>query len=148
MIVPDPNTFGGPVLLMRPEDVEATHSDPGLRTGNLPAYAGYKEIPLLFDYNVNSRALGLSDMCKALRTGRDFRANCQQQYQVLEILTSFEKSSREGKFIPLTTHYTRTAPMKNNPMHGFGRLKSHKSTARAWFSAAAVCCLFIVFSLV
>lgn len=118
MIVPDPNTFGGPVLLMRPEDVEATHSDPGLRTGNLPAYAGYKEIPLLFDYNVNSRALGLSDMCKALRTGRDFRANCQQQYHVLEILTSFEKSSREGKFIPLTTHYTRTAPMKNNPMHG------------------------------
>ena len=97
---------------------EATHSDPGLRTGNLPAYAGYKEIPLLFDYNVNSRALGLSDMCKALRTGRDFRANCQQQYHVLEILTSFEKSSREGKFIPLTTHYTRTAPMKNNPMHG------------------------------
>ena len=118
MIVPDPNTFGGPVLLMRPEDVAATHSDPGLRTGNLPAYAGYKEIPLLFDYNVNSRALGLSDMCKALRTGRDFRANCQQQYHVLEILTSFEKSSREGKFIPLTTHYTRTAPMKNNPMHG------------------------------
>lgn len=116
--VPDPNTFGGPVLLMRPEDVAATHSDPGLRTGNLPAYAGYKEIPLLFDYNVNSRALGLSDMCKALRTGRDFRANCQQQYHVLEILTSFEKSSREGKFIPLTTHYTRTAPMKNNPMHG------------------------------
>ena len=103
---------------MRPEDVAATHSDPGLRTGNLPAYAGYKEIPLLFDYNVNSRALGLSDMCKALRTGRDFRANCQQQYHVLEILTSFEKSSREGKFIPLTTHYTRTAPMKNNPMHG------------------------------
>ena len=36
MIVPDPNTFGGPVLLMRPEDVAATHSDPGLRTGNLP----------------------------------------------------------------------------------------------------------------
>ena len=54
----------------------------------------------------------LSDMCKALRTGRDFRANCQQQYHVLEILTSFEKSSREGKFIPLTTHYTRTAPTK------------------------------------
>ena len=81
-------------------------------------YTGYKEVPLLFDYNENSRALGLSDMCKALRTGRDFRANCQQQYHVLEILTSFEKSSREGKFIPLTTHYTRTAPMKNNPMHG------------------------------
>ena len=42
----------------------------------------------------------------------------RDRYHVLEILTSFEKSSREGKFIPLTTHYTRTAPMKNNPMHG------------------------------
>ena len=118
--VPDPNTFGGPVLVYRPEDqVNGQAIDPGLIAHNAPQYyTGYKEVPLLFDYNENSRALGLSDMCKALRTGRDFRANCQQQYHVLEILTSFEKSSREGKFIPLTTHYTRTAPMKNNPMHG------------------------------
>ena len=76
MIVPDPNTFDGPVLFDAPRrrGSNALRSR-SQRTGNLPAYAGYKEIPLLFDYNVNSRALGLSDMCKALRTGRDFRAN-------------------------------------------------------------------------
>ena len=118
--VPDPNTFGGPVLVYRPEDqVSGQAIDPGLMAHNAPQYyTGYKEVPLLFDYNENSRALGLSDMCKALRTGRDFRANCQQQYHVLEILTSFEKSSREGRYIPLKTHYTRTAPMQNNPIHG------------------------------
>ena len=118
--VPDPNTFGGPVLVYRPEDqVSGQAIDPGLMAHNAPQYyTGYKEVPLLFDYNENSRALGLSDMCKALRTGRDFRANYQQQHHVLEILTSFEKSSREGRYIPLKTHYTRTAPMQNNPMHG------------------------------
>ena len=118
--VPDPNTFGGPVLVYRPEDqVSGQAIDPGLMAHNAPQYCtGYKEVPLLFDYNENSRALGLSEMCKALRTGRDFRANYQQQHHVLEILTSFEKSSREGRYIPLKTHYTRTAPMQNNPMHG------------------------------
>ena len=98
--VPDPNTFGGPVLVYRPEDqVSGQAIDPGLMAHNAPQYyTGYKEV--------------------ALRTGRDFRANYQQQHHVLEILTSFEKSSREGRYIPLKTHYTRTAPMQNNPMHG------------------------------
>ena len=100
LIVPDPNTFGGPVKLLRPED------------GSL------REIPLLFDYKENSRGLGLADMAKALQTGRDFRAGCEQTYHVLEILTSFEKSSNEKRYIPLETHFERVLPMKNNPMHG------------------------------
>ena len=120
LVVPDPNTFGGPVLLLRPEDQAATAKiDPGLMRHSTPSfYDGYKEIPLMFDYCENSRALGLSDLCKSLRTGRDFRANCQQQHHVLEILTSFSKSCEKGEYIPLTTKYTRTAPMQNNPMHG------------------------------
>ncbi|MGI5958666.1 MAG: Gfo/Idh/MocA family protein [Massiliimalia sp.] len=120
LIVPDPNTFGGPVLLLRPEDRAATPTtDPGLLKHNHASfYEGYKEIPLMFDYCENSRALGLSDMCKSIQTGRDWRANYQQQHHVLEILTSFSKSCESGKYIPLTTKYTRTAPMKNNPVHG------------------------------
>ena len=55
-----------------------------------------RKSPLMFDYCENSRALGLSDLCKSLRTGRDFRANCQQQHHVLEILTSFSKSCEKG----------------------------------------------------
>ncbi len=119
LAVPDPNTFGGPVLLLRPEDSAAATTDPGLMSHKVPSfYQGYQEIPLMFDYCENSRALGLSDLCKALRTGRGFRANAQQQHHVLEILTSFSKSSEKGEYIPLTTRYTRTAPMENNPIHG------------------------------
>lgn len=120
LVVPDPNTFGGPVMLLRPEDQAATpKTDPALAKKSVPQfYNGYKEMPLLYDYNENSRALGLADMCKALRTGRDHRANYQQQRHVLEIMTSFSKSSETGAFVPLTSHYTRTAPMGNNPMHG------------------------------
>ena len=120
LVVPDPNNFGGPVLLLRPEDqAAAPKTDPALERQTLPNfYKGYKEIPLMFDYPENSRALGIADMCKALRTGRGFRANYQQQHHVLEILTSFSKASETGAFVNLKTKYERTAPMKNNPIHG------------------------------
>lgn len=118
--VPDPNTFGGPVLLLRPEDqAAAPKTDPALQRKTVPnIYEGYKEIPLMYDYAENSRALGLADMCKALRTGRAFRANYRQQHHVLEILTSFTKSSQSGALVPLKTRYERSAPMQNNPLHG------------------------------
>lgn len=97
--VPDPNTFGGPVLLLRPEDqAAAPKTDPALQRKTVPnIYEGYKEIPLMYDYAENSRALGLADMCKALRTGRAFRANYRQQHHVLEILTSFTNPRRAGR---------------------------------------------------
>lgn len=100
LIVPDPNTFGGPIRLLRPEDGE------------------YKEMPLLFDYKENSRGLGLADMAKALQTGREYRANESLIFHVLEVLTTFEKSSNEGRYLPLETHYERSLPMKNNKVHG------------------------------
>ena len=120
LMVPDPNTFGGPVLLLRPEDAAAApKTDPGLMRHGVPDfYQGWKEVPLLYDYAENSRGLGLADMAKALRTGREHRANYQQQRHVLEIMTGFSKSSEAGAYIPMKTKYTRTAPMENNPMHG------------------------------
>jgi predicted dehydrogenase len=100
MIVPDPNYFGGPIQVLRPEDGE------------------YKEMPLVFDYKENSRGLGLADMAKALRTGRGFRADYHQTFHVLEIMTSFEKSSKAGAYVPMNTKFTRSEPMKHNPIHG------------------------------
>ncbi|MGB8454007.1 MAG: Gfo/Idh/MocA family oxidoreductase [Anaerocolumna sp.] len=100
LIVPDPNTFGGPIKLLRPEDGE------------------YKEMPLIYDYKENSRGLGVADMAKALQDKRDYRANYKQTYHVLEILTGFEKSSKEGKYISLETSYQRVLPMKNNSIQG------------------------------
>lgn len=120
IMVPDPNTFGGPVLLLRPEDAAAApKTDPGLARHGVPDfYAGWKEIPLMYDYAENSRGLGLADMAKAIRTGRDHRANYQQQRHVLEIMAGFSKSCLEKSYVPMRTKYQRTAPMQNNPMHG------------------------------
>ena len=98
--VPDPNGFGGPVQLLRPED------------------GTFKEIPLLFDYRENSRGLGVADMAKALQSGRCMRADYTQTLHVLEIMTAFEKSSQEGKMIPLETVYERAAAMKNDEIRG------------------------------
>ena len=91
--VPDPNGFGGPIRLLRPEQ------------------GGYTDIPLMFPYQNNSRALGLADMAKALQTGRPFRANVNQTFHVLEIMESIRRSSDEGRFIPLESHYERQKPM-------------------------------------
>ena len=119
IVVPDPNTFGGDVLLYRTEDVEKITVDPGLRKAEaLTLYKGYKPMPLMFGYRNNSRALGLADMCKALKTGREARANYNLQLHVLEILTSFSKSCAQRKYIELTTKYNRAAPMKNLAMPG------------------------------
>ena len=49
LIVPDPNTFGGPVRLYRPEDGEI------------------KEMPLLGTYSDNSRGIGLLEMARAIK---------------------------------------------------------------------------------
>lgn len=98
--VPDPNTFGGSVSLLRPED------------------GSFKEIPLLFDYADNSRGLGVADMAKALRTKREFRADAEQTLHVLEILTAFEKSSQEGRYLELSSPYHRKNAMENLPVTG------------------------------
>ena len=98
--VPDPNCFGGSVWLLRPED------------------GSFKEMPLLFDYKENSRGIGVADMAKALREKSSFRADAQQTLHVLEIMTTFEKSSKEGRYIELKSPYKRHRAMENLPVSG------------------------------
>lgn len=94
LICPDPNCFGGPIQLYSPEDGEL------------------KEIPLMFGYRENSRAMGLADMARAIEQGVSARANSQQQLHVLEILTAFDRSSDAGRTVELTTRYERQRPME------------------------------------
>lgn len=94
LILPDPNTFGGPIRLLRPETGE------------------YLEMPLVFGYSENSRGLGLADMASALEKGREARADAQQLLHVLEIMTGFERSSDAGKRLALETTYQRRPPMQ------------------------------------
>ena len=101
LYVPDPNGFGGPVKLLRAED------------GTI------REMPLLFGYQENSRALGLADMAKALQTGRNFRANYHQTYHVLEIMETIEKSSAQRRYLQLESRYTREKPMVQVKLKGY-----------------------------
>lgn len=98
--VPDPNCFGGEIKLLRPEE------------------GVFMTVPQVFDYKENSRGLGLADMAKALREGRPFRADCSQTLHVLEIMTSFEKSCEQGRFIELETVYERGKPMADDGVRG------------------------------
>lgn len=100
LIVPDPNTFDGPVKLLRPE------------------HGTMQEIPLTFDYRKNSRALGLADMAKALCTGRVHRANADMTYHVLEIMEGFAESGREKKLIPIESRFAKTPQMQRVGIHG------------------------------
>ena len=98
--VPDPNTFGGPVLLLRPEVKE------------------YREMPLMYEYAENSRALGLADMAKALADGRVARCDYTQTFHVLEAMEGFERSAREARWVKMTSHYDRKAPMIKPALKG------------------------------
>lgn len=100
LMVPDPNTFGGPIYLLRQEENE------------------YKEHPLLFDYAQNSRGLGLADMAKALESGRPYRANYKQTLHVLEAMAAFTTSSDMRQAVDLKSSFNREEPMRLSQLTG------------------------------
>ncbi len=91
--VPDPNTFGGPVLLRRMDEPE------------------WHEVTLTHGYTVNSRGIGLADMAHALRTGTPHRASEALAYHVLDIMQTLHESAREGRHLTLTSSCERPAPL-------------------------------------
>src|SRR5436309_2487333 len=91
--VPDPNTFGGPVLLRRPGDADWT------------------ELPLTHARAENSRSLGVADMAYALRSGRPHRASGELAYHVLDVMQSFADASAAGRHLDLESGCPRPAPL-------------------------------------
>jgi predicted dehydrogenase len=83
LILPDPNTFGGPVVLHRPGNAE------------------WQEQPIEHLHTENSRGIGVADMADALRTGRRHRANGDLTYHVLDIMHAIHDASREGRHVSL-----------------------------------------------
>ena len=100
LFVPDPNCFGGKIELYRPEE------------------GVVKEIPLMYGYPENSRALGLADMAKALRTGREARCDVQQTYHVLEVIEGFEASAKSGSWTKIESEYHRAPAMVKPELKG------------------------------
>ena len=93
MTVPDPNTFGGPVKILRRDDRK------------------WVDAPLSHGYAENSRSIGAADMAIAIQTNREHRCNGDLANHVLEIMLSFDKSSKSSKFIELKTTCNRPEPL-------------------------------------
>jgi predicted dehydrogenase len=92
--VPDPNTFGGPVLVRRG------------RAEN------WSEIPLLQeDFSGNSRGLGITDMAEAIVEGRPHRASGELSCHVLEVMQGLHAASASGTYYQLTSTCARPEPL-------------------------------------
>ena len=95
--VPDPNTFGGPVRLFKPDDGE------------------FLDVPLKFGYKENSRGLGLYDMVCHLEDNSPFRASGKLLFHVLEVMTGFERAYSTGSFEMMTSRPSRPDVMVLSP---------------------------------
>ena len=94
MVVPDPNTFGGEVLVRQSFDTE------------------FKNMPLLNKHAENSRGYGVSDMADCLLHHRKTpRAGASMALHVLEIMDALHISSDEERVIHLSTCCERPAPL-------------------------------------
>lgn len=101
LIVPDPNTFSGPVLLRT-----STGTD-------------FKEIPLTHIYSENSRGIGVSDMANCIETHKKPRAGGELTNHVLEIMHAFHISSDTKKYVDLKSTCSQPKPLPLGLIKGY-----------------------------
>jgi len=89
LLVPDPNTFAGPVCVRRFREEK------------------WSEIPLLKNYSGNSRGLGITEMAQAIEEGRPNRASSELAYHVLETMHGIHDASASGKYYKLRSKCKR-----------------------------------------
>ena len=94
LVAPDPNTFGGEVLLKQYFDQD------------------FHRCPLIAENAENCRGIGLWDMAECLRSNRkDVRASGKMALHVLEIMESIHKSSQEGTQVELESTCEKPQPL-------------------------------------
>jgi predicted dehydrogenase len=93
LAVPDPNTFGGPLMVR-----SLLNED-------------WREIALPTPTIPQQRGIGLADMLSATRTRRPHRASGDMALHVLEQMTSIIRSSEEGRRIAIDTSIKRPEPL-------------------------------------
>jgi len=91
--VPDPNTFGGPVMIKRNGDEQWT------------------EIDLLPAHLPQQRGIGLADMLWAERSGRAHRTSSALALHVLELMTGALTAAADGRRVDLRTTCERAEPL-------------------------------------
>ena len=90
--VPDPNGFGGTVMVKR-------------GTGE------WKEVPLAHGYTENTRSIGVADMACALLSGRKHRASGELTYHVLDLMHAFHDASDSGSHVELESSCAQPAAL-------------------------------------
>jgi predicted dehydrogenase len=85
ILVPDPNTFGGPVRIRRKSGSE------------------WSEIPVSHGFTDNSRGIGVADMALAIQTGRPHRASGALAIHVLEAMHGLLLASETREYYKMTT---------------------------------------------
>lgn len=97
--VPDPNTFDGPVRVLR-------------------AGGEWADVPLTHPYAKNSRGVGLADMAYSLISGRDHRASGERAYHVLDVMHSIIEASELGRHVEIASTCKRPAALPLGLMEG------------------------------
>lgn len=101
LVVPDPNTYDGPVLLKTAHGSE------------------FKEIPLTHIYADNSRGIGLANMAKCIETGEGNIASGELANHVLEIMHGFHISSNSKKYYDLSSTCKQPDPLPLGLIKGY-----------------------------
>lgn len=91
--LPDPNTFGGPVSLLRA----------GEKT--------WEDLPLTHAHTANSRGIGLADMATLLPTGKPHRASGELAFHVLDAMQGLLEAAELGKRLELKSSCERPSPL-------------------------------------
>lgn len=92
MGLPDPNGFGGPVLVRAAGEKE------------------WRELPLTHSDKV-ARGIGPADLAQGVLTGRPHRVSGDLAFHVLEVMLAFEASSTSGKHVAIQSTCERPAPL-------------------------------------
>jgi predicted dehydrogenase len=81
--VPDPNGFGGPVIVRTKGD------------------ADWSEVPITRPFADNSRGLGVRDMVQAVREGREPRASGRLARHVLAVFHAAHRAPHTGQYVEI-----------------------------------------------
>ncbi|MCX6358222.1 MAG: Gfo/Idh/MocA family oxidoreductase [Armatimonadetes bacterium] len=91
LLVPDPNGFGGPVMIRTSSDAE------------------WREAPLTHGFTNNRRGVAVADMAAAIRSGRPHRACGELAYHVLDVMEGFIDASANGAHYEVASTCSRPA---------------------------------------
>jgi predicted dehydrogenase len=100
MLVPDPNKFGGDIMLA-------------------PAGVDWEAVPTQHRYaDGNYRSIGAADLAHALRAKRPHRASGDLAFHVLEVMEAFQVSSERGAHVAIESRPERPAMLPTDLEQG------------------------------